>query len=82
MSKSFRESGLNLDDTHSFILRINFNRTRGQGGKAYPHFQLEHVNEHSRSHFKSLEEVCEELTSRVETMLAKIDDIDRSNLDD
>jgi hypothetical protein len=82
MLKSLRESSLSLDDTHSFILRINFNRSPGQGGKTYPYFQLEHVNEHSRSNFKSLVEVCESLTSQVERMLAKFDLIDRSKLDD
>lgn len=82
MSKTFRESGLSLDDTQSFVLRISFNRTHREGGKAYPHFQLEHVNEHSCSHFKSLEEVCMQLTTQVEAMLAKLDDTDRRKLDD
>jgi len=76
MSKTFRESGLNLDDIHSFILRISINRAHGQGGKAYPRFQLEYVNEHMRRHFKSLEEVCEQLTSQVEVILTSFNDMD------
>lgn len=76
MSNSFRESSLNLDDTHSFILRISVNRAHGQGGKAYPRFLLEHVNENTCRHFKSLEDVYEELTSQVETVLAGFSDTD------
>lgn len=82
MSKTFRESGLNLDDIHSFVLRININRAYGRGGKAYPRFQLEHVNENTCRRFKSLQEVCEQLTSEVETMLTRVDDIHGSKLDD
>lgn len=82
MSKTFRESDLNLEDTQSFVLRISFNRTQREGGRAYPYFQLEHVNEHSCSHFKSLEEVCLQLTSQVEAMLARLDDTNRRKLDD
>jgi len=76
MSKIFRESALDLDDTHSFVLRISFNRPRGRGGKAIPHFQLEHVNQQSRIHFRSVEEVCVHLTSQVEAMLANLNDME------
>ena len=82
MSKTFRESGLNLDDIHSFILRVGINRVHGQGGKAYPRFQLEHVNDNTCRRFKSLQEVCEQLTSEVEAMLARSDDTHGSKLDD
>ena len=72
-SKANRETDVNLDDIHSFILRISLNRAHGGHGKPRPQFHLEHVNDHTSSRFKSLQDVCVGLTAQVNELLERFD---------
>jgi len=58
-----------LDDVHSFVLRLHLNPAPGGRGLPRPQFNLEHVNQGTSWRMRSLDEVLEELTTRVELIL-------------
>jgi len=58
-----------LDDVHSFVLRVHLNPAPGGRGIPRPQFNLEDVNEGTSQRMQNLDEVLQELASRIELIL-------------
>jgi hypothetical protein len=64
-----KKSHLVVDDVHSFVLRLYLNPAPGGEGIPRPQFNLEHVNQGTNQRMQSLDEVFEELTTRIEQII-------------
>jgi len=58
-----------LDEIHSFVLRISVNRAHGGKGKPRPQFQLEHVNSGLINRMTNVGEVLDQLETRITSVL-------------
>lgn len=69
MPNVHRESHLVQDDVHSFVLRLHLNPAPGGRGTPRPKFSLEHVNQGTKQHMQSLDDVLKDLTARINLIL-------------
>jgi len=60
-----------LDDVHSFVLRLHLDPSPGGRGDPRPKFTLEHVNLQTSRHLRNLEEVVKELARQIELILQR-----------
>ena len=65
--------GLDLDEVHSFVLRISIDRARGGMGALRPQFQLEHVNSRKTCRMTTLQEACAALEMQVKSIFAELE---------
>lgn len=72
MANTLRETGLDLDEVHSFVLRISIDRAPGGAGAPRPQFQLEHVNSQKTCRTKTLQEACTALEMQVRSIFDEL----------
>ena len=72
MANTLRKTGLDLDEVHSFVLRISIDRARGCTGAPRPQFQLEHVNSQQTCRTRTLQEACDALESQVKSIFEEL----------
>ena len=73
MPNVLKNSHLVMGDVHSFVLRLYLNPTPDGWGAARPQFNLEYVNQGVNQRMQNLDEVLNELTSRIELILHSSD---------
>ena len=72
MTNTHSRTGLDLDEVHSFVLRVSIDRARGGGGAPRPQFQLEHVNSRRTCRTRTLQEACAALESQVRSIFDQL----------
>lgn len=71
ITSGYRGGVPDLDDVHSFVLRLHLNPAPGGYGVPRPQFTLEHVNLQTKRRLRNLEEVVMELTRQIEPILQR-----------
>lgn len=72
MTNTLSGTGLDLDEVHSFVLRISIDRARGGVGAPRPQFQLEHVNSSKTCRTRTLQEACAALETQVRSIFDQL----------